>query len=223
MRLRARTPRGGGTPGGRGKRPRRRTALRQQRDQLPGRLADVIMVATHQSQELRLSFLDKVDALLFAFAGLATIWLADLLIAKGTRPDWQMLLLVLFWVLLTAFSICTPSMFRLFRLRLRPMLERSTWQARQTSRQLGEKLLPRRLSHARPRPSAAVGPCQTRQHGDPQDRVRRRLGPGSRGPADRGEGGHPRPGRPGGATAPVADGRLRRVHLHRADRRGDAA
>ena len=33
------------------------------------------MVATHRNQELRLSFLDKVDAALFVFAGLATIWL----------------------------------------------------------------------------------------------------------------------------------------------------
>jgi hypothetical protein len=59
------------------------------------------MVATHKSQELRLSFTDRVDAVLFAFAGLSTLWLGYLLVREGARPGWQMLLLVLFWVLLT--------------------------------------------------------------------------------------------------------------------------
>ena len=44
---------------------------------------------------------DKVDAALFAFAGLATIWLGYLLVREGTRPGWQLLLLVVFWILLT--------------------------------------------------------------------------------------------------------------------------
>lgn len=59
------------------------------------------MVATHRSQELRMSFLDKVDAALFAFAGLATLWLGYLLVREGSRPGWELLLLVLFWILLT--------------------------------------------------------------------------------------------------------------------------
>jgi hypothetical protein len=59
------------------------------------------MVATHRSQERRLTFADKIDALLFAFTGLATIWLGYLLIQEGVRPGWPLLLLVLFWVLLT--------------------------------------------------------------------------------------------------------------------------
>ena len=59
------------------------------------------MVATHKSQELRLSFTDRVDAVLFAFAGLSTLWLGYLLVREGARPGWQMLLLVLFWILLT--------------------------------------------------------------------------------------------------------------------------
>ncbi len=40
---------------------------------IPVKLA--AMVATHRNQELRMSFLDKVDAVLFAFAGLAAVWL----------------------------------------------------------------------------------------------------------------------------------------------------
>jgi LssY C-terminus len=59
------------------------------------------MVATHRNQERRSSFLDKVDALLFVFAGLATIWLGYLLFVEGTRPGWQLLLLIVFWILLT--------------------------------------------------------------------------------------------------------------------------
>jgi hypothetical protein len=59
------------------------------------------MVATHKNQERRLSLTDKVDGVLFAFAGLATIWLGYLLIQEGVRPGWPMLLLVLFWILLT--------------------------------------------------------------------------------------------------------------------------
>ncbi len=59
------------------------------------------MVATHRSQELRMSFLDKVDAALFAFAGLAAVWLGYLLVREGARPGWELLLLLLFWILLT--------------------------------------------------------------------------------------------------------------------------
>ena len=43
----------------------------------------------------------KVDGVLFAFAGLATIWLAYLIFKESIRPGWPMLLLVVFWVLLT--------------------------------------------------------------------------------------------------------------------------
>ena len=42
-----------------------------------------------------------MDGLLFAFAGLATIWLAYLVFREGIQPGWPMLLLVVFWVLLT--------------------------------------------------------------------------------------------------------------------------
>lgn len=48
-----------------------------------------------------MSLMDKLDALLFAFAGLATLWLGYLLVREGSRPGWQMLLLVCFWILLT--------------------------------------------------------------------------------------------------------------------------
>jgi hypothetical protein len=49
----------------------------------------------------RLSLLDRLDAALFAFAGLAVLWLAYLVAREGVRPGWQLLLLVVFWLLLT--------------------------------------------------------------------------------------------------------------------------
>jgi hypothetical protein len=58
-------------------------------------------MAIRRSRELRSSFTDKVDGLLFAFAGLSTVWLAYLVFKEGFRPGWPMLLLVVFWVLLT--------------------------------------------------------------------------------------------------------------------------
>ncbi len=45
--------------------------------------------------------MDKIDGALFAFAGLSVIWLAYLLLVQGIRPGWPMLLLVLFWVVVT--------------------------------------------------------------------------------------------------------------------------
>jgi hypothetical protein len=49
----------------------------------------------------RLSLLDRLDAALFACAGLAVLWLAYLVVREGVRPGWQLLLLVVFWILLT--------------------------------------------------------------------------------------------------------------------------
>lgn len=43
----------------------------------------------------------KIDAAFFAFAGLATLWLAFLLLQQGIRPGWPLLLLVAFWILFT--------------------------------------------------------------------------------------------------------------------------
>ena len=45
--------------------------------------------------------MDMLDGTLFAFAGLATIWLAYLVFRASIRPGWPMLLLIVFWVLLT--------------------------------------------------------------------------------------------------------------------------
>lgn len=45
--------------------------------------------------------MDRIDSAIFAFAGLASLWLAYLLIREGVRPGWPMLLLVAFWVLFT--------------------------------------------------------------------------------------------------------------------------
>jgi len=58
-------------------------------------------MAIRRSRERRSTVLDKVDGLLFAFAGLATIWLAYLVFREGIQPGWPILLLVVFWVLLT--------------------------------------------------------------------------------------------------------------------------
>jgi hypothetical protein len=58
-------------------------------------------MAIRRSRERRPSLLDMVDGMLFGFAGLATLWLAYLVFREGIEPGWPMLLLVVFWVLLT--------------------------------------------------------------------------------------------------------------------------
>jgi hypothetical protein len=45
--------------------------------------------------------MDKIDSAFFAFAALASLWLAYLLIQEGVRPGWPMLLLLAFWILFT--------------------------------------------------------------------------------------------------------------------------
>ena len=45
--------------------------------------------------------MDMVDGALFAFAGLSAIWLAYLVFRASIQPGWPMLLLIVFWVLLT--------------------------------------------------------------------------------------------------------------------------
>jgi hypothetical protein len=58
-------------------------------------------MAIRRSRERRPSVMDTIDGVLFAFAGVATIWLAYLVLREGVRPGWPMLLLLVFWVLLT--------------------------------------------------------------------------------------------------------------------------
>ena len=58
-------------------------------------------MAMRRSRERRPSVMDIMDGLLFAFAGLATIWLAYLVFRASIHPGWPMLLLIVFWVLLT--------------------------------------------------------------------------------------------------------------------------
>jgi hypothetical protein len=58
-------------------------------------------MAMRRSRERRPSVMDIVDGVLFAFAGLATIWLAYLVFRASIHPGWPMLLLIVFWVLLT--------------------------------------------------------------------------------------------------------------------------
>ena len=52
-------------------------------------------------REFRPRVYDRVDGVLFAFAGMSTVWLAYLLLREGARPGWPMLLLVVFWVVVT--------------------------------------------------------------------------------------------------------------------------
>jgi hypothetical protein len=54
-----------------------------------------------RSVRRRSSLLAKIDAAFFAFAGLAALWLAFLLLQQGVRPGWPLLLLVAFWILFT--------------------------------------------------------------------------------------------------------------------------
>src|SRR4029450_11847142 len=58
-------------------------------------------MAMRRSRERRPSVMDIVDGVLFAFAGLSTIWLAYLVFRASIQPGWPMLLLIVFWVLLT--------------------------------------------------------------------------------------------------------------------------
>jgi hypothetical protein len=44
---------------------------------------------------------DRLDAGLFVFAGLAVVWLAYLLMREGGRPGWQLVVLAVFWILVT--------------------------------------------------------------------------------------------------------------------------
>jgi hypothetical protein len=57
--------------------------------------------AVPQTDRRRLSLLDRLDATLFAFAGLSLIWLAYLLVRASVRPGWPLLLLLAFWLLVT--------------------------------------------------------------------------------------------------------------------------
>ena len=58
-------------------------------------------MAIRRSRERQPTVMDRVDGVLFAFAGLATIWLAYLVFRASIRPGWPILLLIVFWVLLT--------------------------------------------------------------------------------------------------------------------------
>ncbi|HEU4546571.1 MAG TPA: hypothetical protein VFR88_09800, partial [Microlunatus sp.] len=59
------------------------------------------MADSRRSVRRRSGLMDKIDGAFFAFAGLASLWLAYLLIREGVRPGWPMLLLVAFWILFT--------------------------------------------------------------------------------------------------------------------------
>ena len=45
--------------------------------------------------------MDKLDAALFVFAGVSAVWLGYLLLREGARLGWQVLLVLVFWVLFT--------------------------------------------------------------------------------------------------------------------------
>ena len=58
-------------------------------------------MAIRRSRERRPSVMDTIDGALFGFAGVATVWLAYLILREGIQPGWPMLLLIVFWVILT--------------------------------------------------------------------------------------------------------------------------
>ena len=58
-------------------------------------------MAIRRSRERRPSVMDMLYGALFAFAGLSAIWLAYLVFRASIKPGWPMLLLIVFWVLLT--------------------------------------------------------------------------------------------------------------------------
>ncbi len=49
----------------------------------------------------RLTMAQRIDAVMFCFAGASVVWLAYLLLSEGVRPGWPLLLLVVFWVVTT--------------------------------------------------------------------------------------------------------------------------
>ncbi len=63
--------------------------------------SDNEFMAIRRSRERQPTVMDTVDGVLFAFAGLATIWLAYLVFRASIQPGWPLLLLIVFWVLLT--------------------------------------------------------------------------------------------------------------------------
>ena len=63
--------------------------------------ADQAVQAGRSHRPTSTAMLNRLDTALFAFAGLSTLWLAYLLVRESVQPGWPLLLLVLFWVLLT--------------------------------------------------------------------------------------------------------------------------
>lgn len=57
--------------------------------------------ASVASTERRASPLELLDGLLFGFAGIASVWLAWLLLSEGVHAGWSNLLLIAFWVLVS--------------------------------------------------------------------------------------------------------------------------
>lgn len=53
----------------------------------------------------RFTVLDMIDAGFFAFSALAIVWLALQLFSYGVKPGWPMLLLVLFWLLVSYLAL----------------------------------------------------------------------------------------------------------------------
>ncbi|MFN8189156.1 MAG: LssY C-terminal domain-containing protein [Nocardioidaceae bacterium] len=56
-------------------------------------------------EERRFSVLDMIDAAFFAFSALAIVWLALQLFSYGVKPGWPMLLLVVFWLVVSYLAL----------------------------------------------------------------------------------------------------------------------
>lgn len=55
--------------------------------------------------ERRFTVLDMIDAAFFAFSAVAIVWLAFELFSYGVKPGWPMLLLVVFWLLVSYLAL----------------------------------------------------------------------------------------------------------------------
>ena len=56
-------------------------------------------------EERRFSVLDMIDAAFFAFSALAIVWLALQVFSYGVKPGWPMLLLVVFWLVVSYLAL----------------------------------------------------------------------------------------------------------------------
>ncbi len=72
--------------------------------------AEAVDLANRAQVRRGRSPLKALDAVLFIFAGLSAVWLAYLVLVESLQPNWQLLLLVVFWLLVA--YLVLPRMHR---------------------------------------------------------------------------------------------------------------